>query len=178
MVNFNINYVNDRLAKVIVKIISKMLFQEAVENQNRGSIPYHIVIEEAHRYVQKDRDTEILGYNIFDRITKEGRKYGVLLGLITQRPSELSDTSISQCSNFLILRTLHPKDLEYIKEMVPNVSNEITAQIKNLKPGNCIAFGNAFAIPIQMHFIPPNPTPLSNNVDINQIWYQQEQTTN
>ena len=88
---------------------------------------------------KRDRDTEILGYNIFDRITKEGRKYGVLLGLITQRPSELSDTAISQCSNFLILRTLHPKDLEYIKEMVPNVSQEITLQLKNLKPGNCIA---------------------------------------
>ena len=87
MVNFNINYINDRLAKVIVKIISKMLFQEAAENKNRGSVPFHIIIEEAHRYVQRDRDTEILGYNIFDRITKEGRKYGVLLGLITQRPS-------------------------------------------------------------------------------------------
>lgn len=172
MVNFNINYINDRLAKVIVKIISKMLFQEAAENKNRGSVPFHIIIEEAHRYVQRDRDTEILGYNIFDRITKEGRKYGVLLGLITQRPSELSDTAISQCSNFLILRTLHPKDLEYIKEMVPNVSQEITLQLKNLKPGNCIAFGTAFQIPVQMHFLPPNPTPLSNNVDIHTIWYQ------
>ena len=67
----------------------------------------------------------MLGYNIFDRITKEGRKYAVLLGLISQRPSELSETSISQCSNFLVLRTLHPKDLQYIKEMVPNVTEEI-----------------------------------------------------
>lgn len=171
IVNFNINYVDDRLAKVMTKIISKLLFNMAVENPTRGSMPFHIVIEEAHRYVQKDTDTEILGYNIFDRITKEGRKYGIILGLITQRPSELSDTAISQCSNFVILRTLHPKDLDYIKNMVPNVSQEVITQLKSLKPGNCIAFGSAFKVPIFMYVDKPNPAPLSNNVDVNQIWY-------
>ena len=105
IVNFNINYVDDRMAKVITKIISKILFNYAVENPNRGSVPFHIVIEEAHRYVQNDRDIDIIGYNIFDRITKEGRKYGVLLGLITQRPCELSDTAISQCSNYFTYST-------------------------------------------------------------------------
>ena len=171
IVNFNISYIDDRLAKVITKILSKLLFQAAVENPKRGSVSYHIIIEEAHRYVQKDTDTEILGYNIFDRITKEGRKYGVLLGLITQRPSELSDTAISQCSNFLILRTLHPKDLAYIKEMVPNISIEVVDMLKNLKPGNCIAFGSAFLVPVHLYFLKPNPEPLSNNVNICQIWY-------
>ena len=51
-------------------------------------MPIHIILEEAHRYVQNDKDIFLLGYNIFDRITKEGRKYGVLLGLISQRPSD------------------------------------------------------------------------------------------
>lgn len=172
IVNFNISYIDDRLAKVITKILSKLVFDYTVENPNRGSMPFHIIIEEAHRYVQKDTDTEILGYNIFDRITKEGRKYGALLGLITQRPSELSDTAISQCSNFIVLRTLHPKDLHYIKEMVPNVSAEIVEELKNLKPGNCIAFGNAFKVPISMYFQKANPEPLSNNVDVSSVWYQ------
>lgn len=171
IVNFNINYVDDRLAKVITKILSKMLFSIAVENDARGSIPFHILIEEAHRYVQKDRDIEILGYNIFERITKEGRKYGIFLGLITQRPSELSDTAISQCSNFVILRTIHPKDLDYIKNMVPNISSEIVQQLKSLQPGNCIAFGNAFKVPISMHVEFPNPAPNSNNVDLSTVWY-------
>ena len=172
IVNFNINYVDDRLAKVITKILSKMLFSLAVENNSRGSIPFHIIIEEAHRYVQNDKDIDILGYNIFDRITKEGRKYGVFLALITQRPSELSDTAISQCSNFIILRTLHPKDLQYIKEMVPNISSEVVQQLKSLQPGNCIAFGSAFKVPISMHVEFPNPAPNSNNVDLATIWYQ------
>lgn len=172
IVNFNINYVDDRLAKVITKILSKMLFSISSVTTPRGSIAYHIIIEEAHRYVQQDKDIEILGYNIFERITKEGRKYGIFLGLITQRPSELSDTTISQCSNFIILRTLHPKDLNYIRDMVPNISIEIVQQLKNLKPGNCIAFGSAFKVPISMYIPLPKPRPLSNNVDLERVWYQ------
>ncbi len=171
IVNFNINYVNDRMAKSITKIISKMLFDFAVTNSDRGKIPFHIIIEEAHRYVQMDRDEQLLGYNIFNRITKEGRKYGILLGLITQRPSELSDTCISQCSNFIILRTLHPKDLTYIKEMVPNMSEELVSKLKTLQPGNALAFGSAFKVPVAVEIDRPNPEPLSNNSDICRIWY-------
>lgn len=171
IVNFNINYVDDRLAKVITKIISKMLFSFVTESNSRGSIPFHIIIEEAHRYVQKDKDIELLGYNIFERITKEGRKYGIFLGLITQRPSELSDTAISQCSNFIILRTIHPKDLDYIRNMVPNISTEILSQLRNLQPGTCMAFGTAFKVPILISMPMPNPTPNSNNVDLGNVWY-------
>lgn len=172
IINFNINYVDDRMAKVITKIVSRMLFNVAANTYPRGSRAFHIIIEEAHRYVIKDRDVDLLGYNIFERITKEGRKYGIFLGLITQRPSELSDTCISQCTNFIILRTLHPKDLDYIKNMVPNISGEIVQQLKNLKPGNCIAFGNAFKIPVSMYIDLPNPRPMSNNVDISTVWYE------
>lgn len=172
IVNFNINYIDDRLAKVITKILSRMLFLKASTTKPRGSRAFHIIIEEAHRYVQHDSDVELLGYNIFERITKEGRKYGMFLALITQRPSELSDTCISQCANFVILRTLHPVDLKYIKEMVPNVSQEIVLQLKNLKPGNCIAFGTAFKVPTSMCIDIPNPRPLSNNVNLEAVWYE------
>lgn len=172
IINFNINYVDDRVAKVMTKIISRMLFLKSSTMKPRGSRAFHILIEEAHRYVQHDFDIELLGYNIFERISKEGRKYGVFLGLITQRPSELSDTCVSQCMNFMILRTLHPKDLDYIKKMVPNVSSEIVLQLKNLKPGNCIAFGSAFKVPTVMYIDLPNPRPLSNNVDLEKVWYQ------
>lgn len=171
LIDFNINYVDDRIAKVITKVISRILFDYSTNTTERGKYPFHIIIEEAHRYVQNDIDTELLGYNIFDRITKEGRKYGVILGLITQRPSELSDTSISQCTNFLILRTLHPKDLQYIKDMVPNVSDEVISSLKTLQPGNAVAFGAAFKVPVFLKMDIPNPEPLSNNSDIAKIWY-------
>ena len=178
IINFNINYIDDRIAKVITKILSRMLFLKASTLKPRGSRAFHIIIEEAHRYVQHDNDIELLGYNIFERISKEGRKYGVFLVLITQRPSELSDTCVSQCMNFLILRTLHPVDLQYIKEMVPNISSEIVLQLKNLKPGNCIAFGSAFKVPTIMYIELPNPRPLSNNINLEDVWYKEEAKLN
>ena len=171
IINFNINYIDDRFAKTITKIYSKLLFNYAKELKDRASIPFHIILEEAHRYVQNDNDINLLGYNIFDRITKEGRKYGVLLGLISQRPSELSDTSISQCSNFLIFNILHPVDLAYIKQMVPNITEEISKKFKTLQSGNCVAFGNAFKVPVFIKFDMPNPSPSSSSCDIKKTWF-------
>lgn len=172
IINFNINYVDDRIAKVMTKILSRMIFLKATNTMPRGSRAYHIIIEEAHRYVQKDSDISVLGYNIFERISKEGRKYGVFLGLITQRPEELSSTCISQCANFVILRTIHPNDLNYIKDMVPNITQEIVLQLKNLKPGNCIAFGSAFKVPTALYIDKPDPEPLSSDVDLQKVWYE------
>ena len=171
ILDVNINYVDDRLGKVIAKIISRMVFNVLVKSPIRGANPIHIVIEEAHRYVQEDNDLKLLGYNIFDRITKEGRKYGTILGLITQRPSELTDTSVSQCANFIILKIQHPKDLEYVANMVPNISQEGINQVKNLPAGTSLAFASAFPLSINIKFPLASPEPLSNNSDIVKIWY-------
>jgi len=171
IINFNINYVDDRFAKTITKIYSKLLFEYAKNMEKRGTLPFHIILEEAHRYVQNDSDIDIIGYNIFDRIAKEGRKYGVLLGLISQRPSDLSETSISQCSNFLIYKMLHPRDITYIREMVPNITDEIVKRLRVLQPGNCIAFGSAFNLPVMVKLDKPTPPPSSNSVDISSNWF-------
>ena len=171
IINFNINYVDDRFAKTITKIYSRLLFEYAKNMERRGSLPFHIVLEEAHRYVQNDSDVDIIGYNIFDRIAKEGRKYGVLLGLISQRPSDLSETSISQCNNFLIFKMLHPRDIDYIKAMVPNITNEIIKRLRVLQPGNCIAFGSAFKVPVMIKLDKPTPPPSSSSVDISNSWF-------
>lgn len=171
IVNFNINYVDDRFAKNLVKIYSKLLFDYIVSLNQRASMPFHIVLEEAHRYVQNDSDVEILGYNIFERITKEGRKYGLLLGIVSQRPSELSETTISQCSNFLVFKMFHPKDLQFIKDIISSADITVTNKIKTLHPGTCIMFGTAFKMPTIAILDKPNPEPLSQSCDINNTWY-------
>ena len=134
IINFNINYIDDRFAKVIVKIYSKLLFDYIVKLPKRASMPFHIVLEEAHRYVQDDIDRKILGYNIFDRIAKEGRKYGILLGLISQRPSELSETAVSQCFNFAVFKMFHPADIKFISSAISGMSDAMMNRIKIL---NC-----------------------------------------
>ena len=171
IINFSINYVDDRLAKNIVKIYSKLLFDYAKDVSKRNVLPFHIFLEEAHRYIQEDFDKKILGYNIFERISKEGRKYGVLLGLISQRPSELSETVVSQCSNFIVFRMVHPRDINYIKDLIPNMSLEWMSKVKYLQPGTSVAFGTAFNIPVMIKFEMPYPAPESSSCDLSSIWF-------
>ena len=170
IVNINLNDIDDEFAKVLTKIYSRLIFDFSKSLKNRGSIPFHIVLEEAHRYIQSDHDRFLFGYNIFERIAKEGRKYGVVLGLISQRPVEISDTVISQCTNFLIFKINHPVDVEYIRKMVPNITDEIVEKQKALQSGTCLGFGLGFKIPLIIKMEMPDPSPLSSNCDVVNVW--------
>ena len=170
IINFNLEDIDDTLAKVITKVYARLLFEFTKRLANRASIPFHIFLEESHRYVQNDTDKFLLGYNIFERVAKEGRKYGLILDLVSQRPVEISETVISQCSNFFIFKMTHPRDIDYIKKMLPNISAEIIEKQKSLQPGTCVAFGKAFKIPMIIKMSMPNPEPYSGNADIVKSW--------
>ena len=170
IVNFNLEDIDDWFAKVLVKVYSKMLFNFCKGLKNRASIPFHIFVEEAHRYVQNDGDVELIGYNIFERIAKEGRKYGVIFNLISQRPVEISDTVISQCANFLVFKLNHPLDVDYITKMLPNITAEIVEKQKSLQPGTCMAFGAAFKVPMIVKMQMPDPAPSSSSCDVVNTW--------
>ncbi len=170
IVNFNLEDIDDGLAKTIVKIYTRLLFEFTKKLGNRATMPFHIFLEESHRYVQNDKDKDLLGYNIFERVAKEGRKYGLILDLISQRPVEINETVISQCNNFLIFKMNHPRDLDYIKKMLPNISAEIVEKQKILQPGTCVAFGKAFKVPMIVKLDMPNPEPYSGNCDVISCW--------
>ena len=170
IVNINLSDIDDEFAKVLTKVYSRLIFDFSKSLKNRGSIPFHIVLEEAHRYIQDDNDRFLFGYNIFERIAKEGRKYGVILGIITQRPVELSDNVISQCTNFLIFKINHPADVEYMRKMIPNITDEIVEKQKSLQSGTCLGFGLGFKIPLIVKMEMPDPSPLSSNCDVVRIW--------
>ncbi len=170
IINFNLEDIDDSMAKNIVKIFARMLFDFTKGLTKRATIPFHIFLEEAHRYVQEDQDKFLLGYNVFERIAKEGRKYGLILDLISQRPVDLSDTVMAQMGSFIIFKMTHPRDLEYITKMLPNISEEIVEKQKTLQPGTCVAFGRAFKIPMIIQMEKPNPVPESNNCDVYHEW--------
>ena len=172
LVDINLSFIEDSFAKCLTKIFSRVFFEHTTSLQDRGSFPIHIVLEEAHRYVQNDSDINVLGYNIFDRITKEGRKYGTILGFVTQRPNELSKTALSQCSNFVVFRLFYPEDLEIVKGISSNVTDETLEKIKTLKPGMGLVFGTAFKVPLLVKFPLPNPMPISTSIKIDKVWYQ------
>ncbi len=176
IINFVLEGIDDRFAKALVKIYSRIFFNFMKNLPSRGSMPINIMLEEAHRYVQKDIDNDILGYNIFERIAKEGRKFGVMMDLVTQRPTELSETVLSQCSNFLIFKINHPADLEYIEKMVPNISSDVLEKQKSLQAGTCVAFGKMMKIPMIVKMELPKPEPQSSNAHVFDKWMIQWKT--
>ena len=171
LIDIDLSHVDDRFAKVLTKLFSKLFFNYTNRLQNRGSFPINIILEEAHRYVQNDNDINIIGYNIFDRITKEGRKYGTLLTFITQRPCELSSTALSQCSNFIVFRIFHPNDFEIVKNISTNVDMESLEKLKTLNSGTCLAFGTGFKIPLLVNLELPSPMPESTSLKLSELWY-------
>ena len=170
IVNFNLEDVDDRFARTIVKIFGRMFMKFTKGLQNRASYPIHMILEEAHRYVLEGDDKKLFGYNIFERIAKEGRKYGLILDLITQRPTDLNENVISQCTNFLIFKINHPADLEYIAKSVPNMSEDVVEKQKTLQSGTCVAFGRIFKIPMIVKMEKADPPPTSANCEIYNNW--------
>ncbi len=170
IININMENIDDRFARSLTKIFSRIFLNYTKSLENRASNPIHIVLEEAHRYVIKNDDVDLLGYNIFERIAKEGRKYGLILDIITQRPTDLNSNLLSQISNYLIFKITHPTDLEYISKMIPNISEDIIEKQKGLQSGTCVAFGKIFKIPMIVKFLEADPPPESSNADIYRSW--------
>ena len=171
VIDISFGDLEERNIKILTKIICKILYSYVTTIVNRGDFLVHIVIEEAHRFVQNDTDIAVIGYNIFERITKEGRKYGLLLGLITQRPSELSKTVLSQCGNFFIFKMQHPDDIDIVTSISTNINDSLKEKIKTLHPGMAVCFGNSFNIPLITQFALPDPMPKSENVKVSTAWY-------
>ena len=172
IVNINLEDVDDRFARTIVKIFGRMFmkFTRSLKDERRATFPIHMILEEAHRYVLEGDDKKLFGYNIFERIAKEGRKYGLLMDLITQRPTDLNENVISQCANFLIFKINHPADLEYIAKSVPNMSEDIVEKQKTLQAGTCVAFGRIFKIPMIAKMEKADPPPTSANCEVYKNW--------
>lgn len=171
LLNIDISSLDDTATEVITKVFSKMLFDYIRSLSPRNSMPVNLILEEAHRFVRTDMDYGVLGYNIFERIAKEGRKYGLLMGISSQRPSELSKTVVSQCSNFIIHKIQNPDDIQYISKMVPYVNQGIIDRITYLRRGYALVFGTAINLPTLTSFERADPTPNSGNSKIVEKWY-------
>lgn len=172
VLNLDVSSLDDTATEVITKVFSKMLFDYIRKIKPRNSMPVNLILEEAHRYINSNMDYGVLGYNIFERIAREGRKFGILLGISSQRPSELSKTVVSQCSNFIIHRIQNPDDIRYISRMVPYISEGIIDRITYLQRGHALVFGTAVNLPTLTSFDKANPTPDSSNSNISKIWYK------
>lgn len=171
IVNVDISLLDDASAEVVTKVLAKLLLDYLKRKSSKAEMPINFIIEEAHRFVRNESNYGVLGYNIFERIAKEGRKFGLLLGISSQRPSELSKTVVSQCSNFIIHRVQNPDDLQYISKMVPYVNQVIIDRLTYLQTGNELVFGTAINLPTLTKFEQADPKPDSDNARISEKWY-------
>lgn len=171
IVNIDISSLDDASAEVVAKVFAKLLLDYLRKREKKADMPINFVIEEAHRFIRNETNYGPLGYNIFERIAKEGRKYGLLLGISSQRPTELSKTVVSQCSNFIIHRVQNPDDLQYISRMVPYVNQGMIDRLTYLQTGHALVFGTAINLPTLTRFDEASPKPDSENAKISERWY-------
>ena len=173
IIRVDISQMDDESAEVIIKVLSKLMFDYLRMQDRKAQKPINLIVEEAHRFMMGQMVYGVLGYNIFERIAKEGRKYGLLLGISSQRPSELSKTVVSQCSNFIVHRIQNPDDLMYLSHMVPYVTQGIINQLTYLQTGTALVFGTAINLPALTKFEGANPGTDSSSADISEIWYHE-----
>lgn len=171
IIDVDTSSLDDASAEVVTKVLAKMLLDYVKHKEHKADMPINFIIEEAHRFVKEDSYYGVVGYNIFERIAKEGRKYGFLLGISSQRPSELSKTVVSQCSNFIIHRVQNPDDLKYISRMVPYINSNMIERLTYLQTGNALVFGTAINIPTLTRFNQACPATDSENAKITKKWY-------
>lgn len=171
IVDIDISTLDDASAEVVTKVLAKLILDYLKRQDKKADMPVNFIIEEAHRFVRNESNYGAVGYNIFERIAKEGRKFGMLLGISSQRPSELSKTVVSQCSNFIIHRVQNPDDLQYISRMVPYINQNVIDRLTYLQTGNALVFGSAINIPTLTKFDQADPKPDSENAKISEKWY-------
>lgn len=136
------------------------------EAPKRIAQPFVLVLEEAHNYLKPRREGETFGSSLardtFERIAKEGRKFGLSLIIASQRPSDVSATVLSQCANFVVHRIQNPEDIDYFKKILPTGSRDLLDQLPILAPGDAILVGSAVNVPARVKVKMPRPRPDSD----------------
>ncbi|MGJ5646454.1 ATP-binding protein [Morganella morganii] len=159
--------------ETLTSVTSRLNFssRKKLNGTARREKPVHLVLDEAHRYIKKD-SKYLLRENIFEQIAREGRKYALYLLISSQRPSELSETVLSQCSNFIIHRIQNEIDMKYVYAILPFFSDDFANKIKQSVPGEALIFGNCVSMPLHVRIKQAYPEPNSENCKIHEEWFK------
>ncbi|NNN21988.1 MAG: ATP-binding protein [Acidimicrobiales bacterium] len=168
----NLDSLDDELVELVSSVISRLIFDKLRSLSARNSYPVNLVLEEAHRYISNDPQRSFLKSNlIFERIAKEGRKYGLFFIISSQRPSELSRTVLSQCNNFIVHRIQNPEDLSHIRQITPHISETTLKKLPSIPTQHALVFGSAVNIPTLFRVNDASPRPRSDNSEISKNWF-------
>jgi DNA helicase HerA-like ATPase len=141
------------ITDVVVSVLCRLTFDFAVWSSSNESVPVLLVCEEAHRYVPQDGS---LGFDLtrqsISRIAKEGRKYGVSICLVSQRPTELSTTILSQCNTVFALRMSNAHDQSFVQRALPDAAGGLLSALPSLDTREAIAVGEGVSLPMRLLF--------------------------
>ena len=170
----DVSGVPSEVTSVVVSVLARMVFDYAIWSRTEAQRPLLLVCEEAHRYVPKDENAEN-GQSvrrILERIAKEGRKYGVSLGLITQRPSDLAEGVLSQCGTIVSMRLNNDRDQACVRAAMPEGARGFLDAIPALRNRECIVCGEGVAMPIRVRFddLEPEKRPASSDPSFARLW--------
>jgi hypothetical protein len=169
----DVSGVPSEVTSVVVSVLARMVFDYAIWSRTEAQRPLLLVCEEAHRYVPKDESTGGQAVRkILERIAKEGRKYGVSLGLITQRPSDLAEGVLSQCGTIVSMRLNNDRDQACVRAAMPEGARGFLDAIPALRNRECIVCGEGVAIPIRVRFddLEPEKRPASSDPSFARLW--------
>lgn len=169
----DVSGVPSEVTSVVVSVLARMVFDYAIWSRTEAQRPILLVCEEAHRYVPKnDVASGQAVRKILERIAKEGRKYGVSLGLITQRPSDLAEGVLSQCGTILSMRLNNDRDQACVRAAMPEGARGFLDAIPALRNRECIVCGEGVAIPLRVRFddLEPEKRPASSDPSFARLW--------
>lgn len=175
---FDLSGVPFEVLSVTISLLSRIIFDFSFHNSKlkhaegeENNIPILLVCEEAHNYVPaSDSAMYRASRKSIERIAKEGRKYGLSLMVVSQRPSEVSPTIFSQCSNFIALRLTNKADQNYIKGLLPENTSAAAEMLPSLGQGEALIVGDASIMPSLVQLPKPVPEPKSASVDVHSVW--------
>ena len=171
----DVSGVPSEITSVVVAVLSRMVFDYAIWSRNEPQRPILLVCEEAHRYVPAERDAHKSSVGkILGRIAKEGRKYGISLGLITQRPSDLAEGVLSQCGTIIAMRLNNDRDQAFVKAAMPEGARGFLDTIPALRNRECIICGEGVSIPIRVAIddLEEFKRPASSDPLFSELWQQ------
>jgi DNA helicase HerA-like ATPase len=169
----DVSGVPSEVTSVVVSVLARMVFDYAIWSRTEAQRPLLLVCEEAHRYVPKDENGGAQAVRkILERIAKEGRKYGVSLGLITQRPSDLAEGVLSQCGTIISMRLNNDRDQACVRAAMPEGARGFLDAIPALRNRECIVCGEGVSIPIRVRFddLEPEKRPASSDPSFAALW--------
>lgn len=173
LIIIDMNEAEDEVVEIISSVVCRLIFEKLRAADARNSFPVNLILEEAHRYIaERPSKHAIDAARIFERAAKEGRKYGLFLTIASQRPSELSKTVLSQCSNFIVHRIQNPDDLFQVRQMTPFISESVLKRLPSLPKQHALIFGNAVNIPTTFKVRNVSPVPLSDDAEIRKLWFR------